>query len=308
MEADDGDAPTTTKRRFPYGQSGGYPTSGSPLVDPGTDRGAAAPTTTRLASNFLIVNPFRSATRESLAVMGPQLGYYYPEIVLEADLHGPGINAQGAFVPGGGPYVLLGRTKDYAWSLTSASNDNRDQFLEKLCEPDGSAPTRDSRHYVYKGQCRAMTTFDAGTLGGVPEDLPGHGPRPGVRHGHGRRQALRDRPPALHLRRGRALAGRPARHDRRPRLDRQGLLGLGQPVRVHVQLGLREPRHHRLLLVRQAAAPRARHEQAPARRSAPATTTGAGSSRSDEHPHDVGGPGRALPQLEQQARPRLADR
>ena len=67
--------------------------------------------------------------------MGPQLGYYYPEIVLEADLHGPGIQAQGALVPGGSPYVLIGRTKDYAWSLTSASNDNRDQFLEQLCEP-----------------------------------------------------------------------------------------------------------------------------------------------------------------------------
>ena len=53
--------------------------------------------------------------------------------------------------------MLIGRTEDYAWSLTSASNDNRDQFLEQLCEPDGSAPTRDSRHYVYKGQCRAMT-------------------------------------------------------------------------------------------------------------------------------------------------------
>ena len=114
--------------------------------------------------------------------MGPQLGYYYPEIVLEADLHGPGIKAQGALVPGGGPYVLIGRTKDYAWSLTSASNDNRDQFLEQLCEPDGSEPTRDSRHYVYKGQCRAMTTFDAGTLDGDPRRYPitVHGPVSGT--------------------------------------------------------------------------------------------------------------------------------
>jgi acyl-homoserine lactone acylase PvdQ len=177
MEADDDDAPTTTNRRFNYGVSGGSPTEGSPLVDPGSSQTlSAAPN--RLASNFLIVNPFRSSTRESLAVMGPQLGYYYPEIVLEADLHGPGIQAQGALVPGGSPYVLIGRTKDYAWSLTTASSDNRDQFLEKLCEPDGSAPTRDSRHYVYRGQCRAMTTFDAGTLDGVPQVYPitVHGP------------------------------------------------------------------------------------------------------------------------------------
>ena len=177
MEADDDDAPTTTKRRFEYGESGGSPTAGSPLIDPGSSQELSS-TPTRLASNFLIVNPFRSATRESLAVMGPQLGYYYPEIVLEADLHGPGIKAQGALVPGGSPYVLIGRTEDYAWSLTSASNDNRDQFLEQLCEPDGAEPTRDSRHYVYKGQCRAMTTFDAGTLDGEPVSYPVtvHGP------------------------------------------------------------------------------------------------------------------------------------
>ena len=181
MEADDGDAPTTTRRYFPYGRSSGSPTPGSPLVDPGSIE-ALAPTETRLASNFLIVNPFRSATRESLAVMGPQLGYYYPEIVLEADLHGPGIQAQGALVPGGGPYVLIGRTTNYAWSLTSASNDNRDQFLEKLCEPDGSAPTRASRHYVYRGECRPMQIFDAGVLDGAPVRYPvtAHGPVSGT--------------------------------------------------------------------------------------------------------------------------------
>ncbi|HEU0025468.1 MAG TPA: penicillin acylase family protein [Thermoleophilaceae bacterium] len=181
MEADDRDAPTTTNRYFPYGQSGGSPTTGSPLVDPGSTQALSA-TESRLASNFLVVSPRRSATRESLAVMGPQLGYYYPEIVLEASLQGPGVKAQGALVPGGGPYVLIGRTQDYAWSLTSASNDNRDQFLEKLCEPDGSAATRDSRHYVYRGECRAMTTFNAGTLGGDPVSYPVtvHGPVSGT--------------------------------------------------------------------------------------------------------------------------------
>ena len=54
----------------------------------------------RRASNFLVTAPSRSATGNSLAVMGPQLGYYYPEIVQQIDLHGPGFNAQGAAVPG----------------------------------------------------------------------------------------------------------------------------------------------------------------------------------------------------------------
>ena len=77
--------------------------------------------------------------------MGPQLGYYDPEIVIEADLHGPGINAQGALTPGGSPYVLIGRTRDYAWSLTTATNDNTDAFLERLCGRTGGRARRPLR-------------------------------------------------------------------------------------------------------------------------------------------------------------------
>ena len=147
--------------------------------------------TRQLASNFLVASRRRSATRESLFVAGPQLGYYYPEIVMEADLHGPGILAQGALVPGGGPYILIGRTRDYAWSLTSASNDNRDAFLERLCEPDGSQPTRASQFYRFQGRCIAMTAFTAGTLDGAPV-VPGDRPRAGPGHGT-RRRASRTR-------------------------------------------------------------------------------------------------------------------
>ena len=84
--------------------------------------------------------------------MGPQLGYYYPEIVQQIHLNGPGIEAQGAAVPGLAMYILIGRTQDYAWSLTSAGHDVRDVFAEQLCEPDGSAPTRASTHYLFDGR------------------------------------------------------------------------------------------------------------------------------------------------------------
>ena len=140
MEADDPDAPTTIRRRFDYGQSSGHPTPGSLLVDPGSVVSLDVTQTRQLASNFLVASRRRSATRESLFVAGPQLGYYYPEIVMEADLHRPGILAQGALVPGRGPYVLIGRTRDYAWSLTSASNDNRDSFLERSASSTARSP------------------------------------------------------------------------------------------------------------------------------------------------------------------------
>jgi acyl-homoserine lactone acylase PvdQ len=105
-------------------------------------------------SNALLIPADHSATGNPLAVMGPQVGYYSPEILMELDLHGGGIDARGATFPGISLYVLLGRGRDYAWSATTATTDNVDEFVEVLCEPDGSQPTMSSSHYRYKGRCR----------------------------------------------------------------------------------------------------------------------------------------------------------
>jgi acyl-homoserine lactone acylase PvdQ len=166
----DPETPVTTRRRFPYVTERRGNTPGSLVVDPGSLSASAAHaarvTQSRraLASNAILIGRKRSATGHPLAVMGPQLGYFYPEIFYEVDVHGGGIHARGGTLPGI-PYVLIGRTRDYAWSFTSASNDIVDQFLEELCNPDGTPATRQSTHYLYKGRCRPMTTFDAGTLG-----------------------------------------------------------------------------------------------------------------------------------------------
>jgi len=187
MLLDDPEAPTTLKRRFDYPPLTGGKVRGSVVIDAGSiesidprvsSSAAAAAPARRRASNWLLASRRRSATDNALAVMGPQLGYYYPEIVQQIDLHGPGINAQGAAVPGLAMYILIGRTKDYAWSLTSAGHDVRDVFAEKLCEPDGSAPTRASDHYVFNGRCRALEPFTAGELNGDPltYDVSVHGP------------------------------------------------------------------------------------------------------------------------------------
>lgn len=153
---------------------------------------AAGPVPSKQASNFLVVDPSRSKTRNTLAVMGPQLGYYYPEIVQQIHLSGPGVEAQGVAVPGMAMYLLIGRTQNYAWSLTSANHDVRDVFAEQLCNPDGSAPTRESDHYMFDGTCRAFEMFDAGTLNGVPIRYPVsvHGPMIGTATSHGSPVAL----------------------------------------------------------------------------------------------------------------------
>jgi Penicillin amidase len=177
MLADDPEAPTTIAKRFPYGPLTGGPVRGSVGIDAGSiqavdptkgdaaavDATAAPPR--KRASNWQIVAPERSATGNTLADMGPQLGYYYPEIVQQMDLHGPGINAQGVAVPGLAMYILIGRTKNYAWSLTSAGQDIRDVFAEPLCNADGSKATRASTGYRYNGRCRAFRNVNAGTLG-----------------------------------------------------------------------------------------------------------------------------------------------
>ena len=165
------EATTSIPKAFPFNLVPTGATPGSPLVDPGSVSASAASTLAataashRIASNALLVGPSKSATGNSLAVMGPQLGYFYPEIVMQVDIHGPeGIDAMGA-APPTMPYVLLGRGKDFAWSLTSASNDNTDVFLEQLCDPAGGTPTASSTYYTYKGKCIAMQRFDAGLLG-----------------------------------------------------------------------------------------------------------------------------------------------
>jgi hypothetical protein len=200
MQTDDPEAPTTIDQRFEYGTFTGGDVTGSVVIDEGSiisldprapaegaapqfvgagvfyDAADEPPGLT--ASNWLTVEPSASVNGTALAVMGPQLGYFYPEIVQQIHLSGPGIEAQGAAVPGLAMYLLIGRTEDYAWSLTSAGQDVRDVYVEVLCEPDGSTPTRTSAHYKYDGECIAFEEFFAGTLGDTEIRYPVsvHGP------------------------------------------------------------------------------------------------------------------------------------
>ena len=197
--------PATIEGRFPYAQ---VPRSraGNVLVDPGSlervvygppasgataAAATAAPAGSPTASNILILDGERSRTGRPLFVGGPQIGYFYPGLTLEMDLHAPGVDTRGvtsAPFPG---YMLIGRGPDFAWTLTSAGADNIDQYVEELCE--GS----DIR-YRYKGRCRSMSTVVAGTIAASatqPEQLvvfrrTKHGPVIGYAKVDGRRVAI----------------------------------------------------------------------------------------------------------------------
>ncbi|MBR8745194.1 penicillin acylase family protein [Nocardiopsis sp. MG754419] len=99
-------------------------------------------------SNALLVSGEHTESGHPVAVMGPQTGYFSPQLLMLQELQGPGISARGASFAGVSFYVQMGRGVDYAWSATSAGQDITDTFAVDLCETDGSAPSTDSRSYV----------------------------------------------------------------------------------------------------------------------------------------------------------------
>ncbi|MBB6119012.1 penicillin acylase family protein [Nocardiopsis algeriensis] len=99
-------------------------------------------------SNALLVSGEHTESGNPVAVMGPQTGYFSPQLLMLQELRGPGISARGASFAGVSFYVQMGRGVDYAWSATSAGQDLTDTFAVALCETDGSEPTTGSRAYV----------------------------------------------------------------------------------------------------------------------------------------------------------------
>jgi acyl-homoserine lactone acylase PvdQ len=190
-EVKDPEAPVSLDTSFPY-QRVPAQRVGNAIVDSGPAASAVSSIGPPAAqsSNALLVAARRSANGHPLFVAGPQVGYFYPEILLEVDLHGDGIDARGATFPGAAPYVLVGRGQDFAWSATSAGSDVIDQYVETLCGNDTT--------YRYKGRCLPMRTFNAGVLsagGGEPRRTitfkqTVHGPVIGYATVRGRRVAI----------------------------------------------------------------------------------------------------------------------
>ncbi|HYZ79673.1 MAG TPA: penicillin acylase family protein [Solirubrobacteraceae bacterium] len=190
-------SPTTVDGTFNYDHTPSKPGApGSVVLDPGSFTAtpsvskAAAARFGRLeprphASNELMVEAKYSATGHPLLVGGPQVGYFYPGLTYEIDMHAPGLDWRGATSAPFPGYVLIGRGPDFATTLTSASGDVVDEYAETLC---GHSRTK----YLYKGSCRSMQTFNAGTLGGKPVVFKTtvHGPVVGYARAHGRLVAI----------------------------------------------------------------------------------------------------------------------
>ena len=186
-------SPVAVDGRFPYGSLPKKP-KGNVLIDHDSftetpavaervaERYAPEPTQ---ASNTLMITKEKSTTGKPLMVGGPQIGYNYPGLTYEIDMQAPGLVWRGATSAPFPGYMLIGRGEDFATTLTSASGDIIDQYAEKLCNGSDTM-------YVYKGKCREMGTFDAGTLGGEPVSFRTtvHGPVVGYATVKGKKVAI----------------------------------------------------------------------------------------------------------------------
>nr|WP_237048384.1 penicillin acylase family protein [Lentzea guizhouensis] len=111
-------------------------------------------------SNALAVSGAHTDSGNPVAVWGPQTGYFAPQLLMLQELNGPGIRSRGVSFAGVSMYVQLGRGVDYSWSATSAAQDIIDTYAVELCNPDGSAPTKASSHYLYRGACLPMERLE----------------------------------------------------------------------------------------------------------------------------------------------------
>ena len=178
---------TTTRRRAPYQtaasgrrskgvvrlEQGSFESAAVKL--PGADAAAASMPARPKASNILLVDDDRSATGTPILVGGPQIGYNSPGLTTEIGLYGRTFRARGATAPPFPGYMLIGRSSNAAWSLSSADGDIVDTYAETLC--GGSR-----RKYRYRGECRRMRRVAAGTIARgddrvqVRFDRTAHGP------------------------------------------------------------------------------------------------------------------------------------
>lgn len=100
------------------------------------------------ASYMAVVAPERTANGKALLINGPQLGYAYPTLLMEAELHGAGFDARGSTAPML-PVIGIGYGERTAWGVTTGNGKTIDSFIETI-GPD------DPNTYVHNGEIKAM--------------------------------------------------------------------------------------------------------------------------------------------------------
>jgi penicillin G amidase len=125
--------------------------------------------TLRGGSVAAAIGPGRTADGGALLLSGPQLGYSYPSLLVELEVHGGGYDARGASVPAL-PTVGIGYTDTVAWALTTGFSKTIDSFIETVRDnPTDGGPLQ----YEHDGQwkdadCRDESVAFREAVMGVP--------------------------------------------------------------------------------------------------------------------------------------------
>jgi len=101
-------------------------------------------------SNAMVVSGEHTETGNPMTFGAPQMGYLKPPVIHEVGLHGDGFDVAGVGVVGT-PGVIIGRTPDFAWSVTSGYDDQVDTLVVEL-DPE------DRHRYRWRGEWREMET------------------------------------------------------------------------------------------------------------------------------------------------------
>ncbi|QLD87905.1 penicillin acylase family protein [Natronomonas salina] len=104
----------------------------------------------RFGSNAIIVDDEHSAHDKPILGAGPQMGLFKPPIPYEIGLHGAGFDVVGMGVVAA-PALVIGRTPEIAWTVTTSGDEMIDTIAVELDEDD--------RHrYRWDGEWHEMST------------------------------------------------------------------------------------------------------------------------------------------------------
>ncbi|MGH2694434.1 MAG: penicillin acylase family protein [Actinomycetota bacterium] len=123
-------------------------------------------------SYLVAIAPQRS-NDGALLVSGPQVGYAYPNLLVEHEVHGAGHHARGISVAGI-PVVGIGYGKRTAWGLTTGNSKTIDSFIERVRTTDDG-----TKQYFHAGRwsnqrCRIEVVRYRAALTGPQDDFEEH--------------------------------------------------------------------------------------------------------------------------------------
>lgn len=119
-------------------------------------------------SNALVVSGEHTETGQPMLGGGPQMGYFKPPVIHQLGLHGADYDVTGIGTVGA-PGVIIGRTPEFAWTVTSGRDDQVDTIAVDL-HPE------DDHRYEWNGEYHEMETetvvHRASILGSIVEGDP----------------------------------------------------------------------------------------------------------------------------------------